>query len=65
MTTYQITIDEQTTLGKSVIEVLSRIEGVQIKKVNNESPYNKAFVKEIQKSRASKGKAINTEDLWK
>ncbi len=30
-----------------------------------ESPYNKEFVKIIQKSRASKGKVINTEDLWK
>ena len=29
------------------------------------SPYNEEFVKEIQKSRASKGKIINTEDLWK
>ncbi|HEX7585003.1 MAG TPA: DUF2683 family protein [Prolixibacteraceae bacterium] len=30
-----------------------------------ESPYNEEFVKEIQKSRASKGKVIKTEDLWK
>ena len=29
------------------------------------SPYNEEFVKEIQKSRASKGKVIKTEDLWK
>ncbi len=30
-----------------------------------ESPYNQEFVKEILKSRASKGKSIRTEDLWK
>lgn len=30
-----------------------------------ESPYNEEFVKIIQKSRASKGKVIKTEDLWK
>jgi len=29
------------------------------------SPYNEEFVKTIQKSRASKGKVIKTEDLWK
>lgn len=30
-----------------------------------ESPYNPEFVKEVLKSKASKGKAIKTEDLWK
>lgn len=29
------------------------------------SHYNEEFVKEIQKSQASKGKVIKTEDLWK
>jgi len=29
------------------------------------SQYNEEFVKEIQKSRARKGKVIKTEDLWK
>jgi len=29
------------------------------------SQYNEEFVKEIQKSRASKGKVIQPEDLWK
>lgn len=29
------------------------------------SPYNQEFVKEIQKSKSSKGKVIKTEDLWK
>ncbi len=32
---------------------------------SGKSPYNEEFVKEIQKSRASKGKVIKTEDLWK
>ncbi|MCF8358070.1 MAG: hypothetical protein K9H26_04880 [Prolixibacteraceae bacterium] len=31
----------------------------------NESPYNQQFVKEIQASRKSKGKVINTDDLWR
>jgi len=30
-----------------------------------ESVYNEVFVKKIQESRASKGKVIKTEDLWK
>ena len=29
------------------------------------SPYNPEFVQEIQKYRASKGKVIKNEDLWK
>jgi len=32
---------------------------------DGESPYNKEFVRIIQKSRASKGKVIKTADLWK
>jgi hypothetical protein len=52
-----VTIVEETKpnrLAKSINEVKS-----------DESPYNEAFVKTIQKSRASKGKVIKTEDLWK
>jgi hypothetical protein len=33
--------------------------------MNEAIPYNEEFVKEIQKSRASKGRVIRTEDLWK
>jgi hypothetical protein len=35
------------------------------KACERESPYNKEFVEEIQKSRKSAGKIIKTEDLWK
>ena len=38
-----------------------------VTKINEEtsSPYNEEFVKKIQKSRASKGKVIQPEDLCK
>ena len=56
-----ITIDEKTTKGKKLIEFIKTLDYVKV----NESPYNPEFVKEIQKSRATKGKIIKTEDLWK
>ena len=56
-----ITIDEKTSKGKKLIEFIKTLDYVKV----DESPYNAEFVKEIQKSRATKGKIIKTEDLWK
>ena len=75
-----IIINERSTGAKKLIEFLKtqsfvtiveeRKSGQSLAKSMNEakagkSPYNEEFVKKIQKSRASKGKAIKTEDLWK
>ncbi len=69
MTTYTITINENNPKGKSLISLIKAMDEVvtiESEKVacEPESPYNKEFVKEIQESRKSKGKAIKTEDLW-
>lgn len=61
MKTLTITIDEKSLKAKKFIEFIKTLDFVTIK----QSPYNPEFVKEIQKSKASKGKVIETKDLWK
>ncbi len=61
MTTITITVNEKTAEGKKFVEFIKTLDFVKF----NESPYDPHFVKEIQKSRESKGKVIKTEDLWK
>lgn len=61
MTTITITLNEKSAKGKKFVEFIKTLDYIKV----NESPYNPDFVKEIQKSRASKGKVIKTEDLWK
>lgn len=61
MTTITITVNEKTAKGKKFVDFIKTLDFVKV----DESPYNPEFVKEIQKSRASKGKVIKTEDLWK
>ena len=61
MTTITITIDEKSKKGKKFVEFIKTLDFVKF----DESPYNPEFVKEIQKSRSSKGTVIKTEDLWK
>ena len=74
-----IVINEKSIGAKKLIEFLKTqpfVTIVEERKPNSsaksmneakagESPYNEEFVKIIQKSRASKGKVIKTEDLWK
>jgi hypothetical protein len=61
MTTITITLNEKSAKGKKFVEFIKTLDYIKV----NESPYNPDFVKEIQKSRASKGKVIKTDDLWK
>jgi len=61
MTTITITVNEKSAKGKKFVEFIKTLDYIKV----NESPYNPDFVEEIQKSRASKGKVIKTEDLWK
>jgi hypothetical protein len=66
---HTIVIDDSTKAGAGLLEVAKSMaklhKSVKVTTVPVESPYNPEFVKEIQKSRASKGKAVRTEDLWK
>jgi hypothetical protein len=61
MATLTITVNEKTVKGRKFVEFIKTIDYIKV----DESPYNPDFVKEIQKSRVSKGKAIPTKDLWK
>jgi hypothetical protein len=61
MTAITITVNEKSAKGKKFVEFIKTLDYIKV----NESPYNPDFVKKIQKSRASKGKVIKTEDLWK
>lgn len=61
MTTITITLNEKSAKGKKFVEFIKTLDYIKI----DESPYDPDFVKKIQKSRASKGKVIKTEDLWK
>jgi len=61
MTTLTVTVNTKTSKGKKFIEFIKTLDYIEIE----ESPYNPEFVKKIQKSRASEGKAIKTKDLWK
>lgn len=68
MATVTVKINARTRKMQYLIGLISEIakndKNVEIIG-NAESPYNPEFVKEILKSRESKGKVIKTEDLWK
>lgn len=68
MTTVTIKINARTKKTQYLLGLISEIakndKNVEIFDLG-ESPYNPEFVQEIKKSRASKGKVIKTEDLWK
>lgn len=58
-------IDTRSVEAKKMLEYLKTQSFVQIVDDNEQSTYNPEFVAKIQESRASKGKPIRTEDLWK
>lgn len=68
MATVTVKINTRTKKTQYLMGLISEIaktdKNVEIIDDANR-PYNEEFVKEIQKSRASKGKVIKTEDLWK
>ena len=68
MTTVSIKINASTRKTQYLLGLIGEIakndKNIEISKTED-GPYNPEFVKEILKSRASKGKAIKTEDLWK
>jgi len=68
MATITVKINARTKKTQYLLGLISEIakndKNVEIIGMG-ESPYDPDFVKEIRKSRASKGKVIKTEDLWK
>jgi hypothetical protein len=63
MVTITLKYDPKNQLIKAILD--SAVLAGAIVEKTEDSPYNKEFVKKILKSAASKGKVINTEDLWK
>jgi uncharacterized protein YnzC (UPF0291/DUF896 family) len=68
MATVTVKINTRTKKTQYLLGLISEIAKTDknveiIDEASN--PYNKEFVKEIQKSRTSKGKVIQPEDLWK
>ncbi|HNW51922.1 MAG TPA: hypothetical protein PKH79_12625 [Prolixibacteraceae bacterium] len=59
--------DGRNQAAKKAIDLFVSLGLFKIKSEQDEekSPYSPEFVQQIQKSRASKGKVIKTEDLWK
>ena len=65
MATVTIKINARTQKTKYLLGLISEIAKNDKNVEIIESEYNPEFVKEILKSKASKGKAIQPEDLWK
>jgi len=63
MATITLEYNPNNNLAKSIIDSIKSVGVFQI--AEEQSPYNKEFVEEIQESRRSKGVVIKTEDLWK
>lgn len=68
MATVTVKINTRTKKTQYLLGLISEIaktdKNVEILEEGS-NPYNEEFVKEIQKSRASKGKVTNPEDIWK
>ena len=70
MNTIMITYNPNNKVVRGLIDILSNIRGVQLKRElsleeKTELEYNKEFVEKIDRSLASKGRKIKFEDLWK
>jgi hypothetical protein len=69
MTSYVLQVNERRASGKVLLDYLKSLskadDYVSILPQTEASPYDPEFVKKIQRSMKSKGKAIKLEDLWK
>ena len=63
MATVTLRYNPKNELAKSIINSVKSAGVFHVEE--EQSPYNKDFVEEIQESRRSKGVVIKTEDLWK
>ena len=61
-----IEYDAKNSMAKKMIDFLLSLDFVKVKQEKeDESTYDKEFMKEIEQSFKSEGKAIKVEDLWK
>ena len=63
--TEQITIEYNPNdiVARKAIDLILSIASIKVKQ--EEEPYNPEFVAKIEKSRKSKGKKVDIEELWK
>ncbi|MBR6250965.1 MAG: hypothetical protein IKR17_07225 [Bacteroidales bacterium] len=64
MATITLKYNARNSIAASLIEAIKK-SGVFTIEAEKQSPYDKEFVKKIERSAASEGKVIKTEDLWK
>ena len=68
MATYVITINEKTSLGKSLIDIIKGL-GVKLEKISAKSLQDSEMLDKVKQGeadiKAGKGKAIASEDFWK
>ena len=62
----QITIkyDARNSMAKKMIDFILSFDFFHVEK-EDECPYDKEFMKEVEESFKSEGKSIKIEDLWK
>ena len=61
-----IEYDAKNSMAKKMIDFILSLDFVKVKQEKeDESTYDKEFMKEIEQSFKSEGKAIKVEDLWK
>lgn len=67
MATITLKYNARNSIASSLIDSIKKSGVFQIQEDTavKKSPYDPEFVKKIERSRASKGKKINLEDLWK
>ena len=67
MATITLKYNARNSTASSFIDSIKKSGVFQIQEDTTvkKSPYDPEFVKKIERSRASKGKKINLEDLWK
>ena len=66
MATITLKYNARNSIASSLIDSIKKSGVFQIQEDTavKKSPYDPEFVKKIERSRASKGKKINLEDLW-
>ena len=66
MATITLKYNARNSIASSLIDSIKKSGVFQIQEETTvkKSPYDPEFVKKIERSRASKGKNINLEDLW-
>ncbi len=58
--------DARNTIAKKMIDLIYSIGVFKVKTEADECPYDKEFMKKLEKSKNSKNdKVISIEDLWK